>query len=59
MKLILPEDVVIADRVASDAKTAVVSTTSDIPSGWIGLDNGPKTTQKIIEALQDCKTILW
>ncbi|PHJ22287.1 phosphoglycerate kinase pgkii [Cystoisospora suis] len=59
VKLILPEDIVIADRIANDAKTAVVPADIDIPDGWIGLDNGPKTTQKIIEALQDCKTVLW
>merc|ERR1711907_333336 len=38
-KLILPSDVVVADAFAPDANTKVVSST-EIPDGWMGLDNG-------------------
>ncbi|PFH33785.1 phosphoglycerate kinase PGKII [Besnoitia besnoiti] len=58
VELILPEDVVVAERCAPDAHPAVVPI-SAIPRGWMGLDNGPQTTKKIVEALQDCKTVLW
>ncbi|EPT32037.1 phosphoglycerate kinase PGKII [Toxoplasma gondii ME49] len=58
VELIIPGDVVVADRCAADAQTAVVPVT-EIPEGWMGLDNGPQTTARIVEALQDCKTVLW
>ena len=58
VKLILPSDVVLADKFAADAKTQVAKVT-EIPDGWMGLDNGPDSTKMIIEELSDCKTIIW
>merc|ERR1712099_191783 len=29
-----------------------------IPDGWMGLDNGPKSTEEQREALKDCKTVI-
>ncbi|CBZ50066.1 phosphoglycerate kinase, related [Neospora caninum Liverpool] len=58
VELIIPDDVVVADRCAPDAQTAVVPVT-EIPDGWLGLDNGPQTTARIVQSLQDCKTVLW
>lgn len=58
VELILPSDVVIADKFAADANTKVVSS-SEIPDGWMGLDNGPEATKEIQAALADCKTIIW
>jgi phosphoglycerate kinase len=57
-ELILPQDVVVADKFAADAKTKVVKAT-EIPDGWMGLDNGPEATASIKEALSDCKTVIW
>ena len=57
-QLILPSDVVIADKFAADANTKVVKNT-EIPDGWMGLDNGPEATKEIQEALSDCKTVIW
>ena len=37
---------VIADKFAPDANTKVVQST-DIPEGWMGLDNGPESTKMI------------
>jgi len=57
-KLILPEDIVVADKFAPDAKTMVVAATA-IPDGWMGLDNGPQATASIKKELADCKTVIW
>ena len=57
-QLILPSDVVIADNFAADANSKVVKST-EIPDGWMGLDNGPEATKEIQEALSDCKTVIW
>merc|ERR1712157_277100 len=56
-QILLPSDIVIADKFAEDAETQVVAADA-IPEGWMGLDNGPKTTEEQKEALSDCKTII-
>eukprot|EP00922_Rhytidocystis_sp_ex-Travisia-forbesii_P072699 GHVS01108391.1.p1 GENE.GHVS01108391.1~~GHVS01108391.1.p1 ORF type:complete len:514 (+),score=104.88 GHVS01108391.1:143-1543(+) len=58
VELILPMDVVVADKFAPDAQSRVVSV-DQIPDGWWGLDNGPETTKMIQRKLEDCKTIIW
>jgi phosphoglycerate kinase len=57
-EFILPEDIVVADKFAPDAKTMVVKAT-EIPDGWMGLDNGPAATASIQKILSDCKTVIW
>merc|ERR1712146_613422 len=57
-KLILPSNVVVADAFAPDANTQVVAAT-EIPDGWMGLDNGPEATKEIQTELAECKTIVW
>jgi phosphoglycerate kinase len=56
-KILLPSDIVIADKFAADANTKVVAFDA-IPDGWMGLDNGPKTTAEQKEALSECQTII-
>jgi len=56
-EIILPVDIVIADKFAKDANTKIVSS-DNIPDGWMGLDNGPDTTKQQEEALSDCKTVI-
>jgi phosphoglycerate kinase len=56
-KILLPSDIIIADKFAADAETKVVAADA-IPDGWMGLDNGPATTEEQREALADCKTII-
>jgi len=58
VKIILPTDVVLADKFSADANTKVASV-NDIPNGWMGLDNGPESTKLIQKELSDCKTIIW
>jgi len=56
-QIILPTDIVVADAFAPDANTKVVPAT-EIPDGWMGLDNGPESTAAQKEALSDCKTVI-
>ena len=54
----LPVDAVIADRFAADANTQITAVDA-IPSGWMGLDIGPKTIEAFSNTINSCKTILW
>lgn len=56
-EILLPVDIVIADKFDKDAESKVVPV-DEIPDGWMGLDNGPETTKQQKEALSDCKTII-
>jgi phosphoglycerate kinase len=58
VSLVLPVDVVAADRFAADAAAKVVPV-SGIPEGWMGLDIGPESAQLFAAALDDCKTVVW
>lgn len=58
VELLLPTDVVIADRVAPDANSKVVSV-ENVPPGWRIVDIGPQTVQRFRDALKDAKTIVW
>lgn len=54
----LPIDVVIADAFSNDANTQVVKA-NEIPEGWMGLDNGPKSNEAFHKIILESKTILW
>ncbi len=56
--LLLPSDVVIADRFAADADHKVVPA-NQVPAGWRILDIGPATIQSFREALDTAQTIVW
>lgn len=58
VELILPTDVVLADAFDKDANTQVAKADA-IPDGWMGLDNGPDSTEMINTALADCGTVIW
>lgn len=58
VQLLLPTDVVVADKFAADANSQTVSI-ENIPDGWMGLDIGPESIKVFQEALADCKTVLW
>ena len=55
--ILLPSDIVVADKFDKDAETKIVPVDA-IPDGWMGLDNGPDTTEEQKAALADCKTII-
>merc|ERR1712165_526058 len=56
-EILLPTDIIVADAFSADANTQTVAADA-IPEGWMGLDNGPKTTEEQKAALADCKTVI-
>ena len=57
-ELLLPTDTLCADAFAPDANTQVVPTDA-IPTDWMGLDIGPETTARFVDAVLTNKTVLW
>jgi len=57
-KIVLPVDVVIADRFAADAATTVVPAT-EIPAGWMGLDIGPETVPLFSAQIEAAASLFW
>lgn len=57
-KLLLPNDIVVADHHASDAQYKVVDV-DKIPPDWMGMDIGPKTRKLFSEEILKGKTIVW
>jgi phosphoglycerate kinase len=57
-RIVLPSDVVIADRFAADAATDVVPA-AGIRDGWLGLDIGPDSTRLFAGRLAVARTIFW
>lgn len=58
VKLLLPVDVVVADRFAEDAVTATVSV-DDIPEDMMGLDIGPETARLYCDAIAEASSVFW
>jgi len=56
--LILPVDVVIADRLSTEAEVKTVST-ENIPPDWRIVDIGPMTINNFSEELRMCQPIFW
>jgi phosphoglycerate kinase len=57
-RIVLPDDVVVADSFSADATTRVVPVDA-IPDGWMGLDVGPDSVGMFTTALDGAKTIFW
>ncbi|MGB9797710.1 MAG: phosphoglycerate kinase [bacterium] len=57
-KIVLAEDVVVADKVAPDASYKTVPVDS-IPPDWIGVDIGPKSVETFSKYIKEAKTIFW
>jgi len=57
-KIVLAEDVVVADKIAPDASYKTVSV-EDIPPDWIGVDIGPRTVETFTRYIKNAKTIFW
>ncbi|MDH4619488.1 phosphoglycerate kinase [Brevibacillus sp. AY1] len=58
VQLLMPIDVVIADRFAADAQKQTVSI-DGIPDGWMALDIGPKTVEAYHRVIVESKTVVW
>ena len=58
VKLLLPVDVVCADKFAEDARTETVSVDA-IPADMMGLDIGPETSKLYADAIAQGATVFW
>jgi phosphoglycerate kinase len=58
VKLILPTDVVLADKFDNDSNTAIAKVT-DIQGEWMGLDIGPETIATFRTEIGLANTIVW
>jgi phosphoglycerate kinase len=54
---VLPEDHVIANEYSEKAKVKTCG--KQIPDGWMGMDIGPKTTDKYVKIIKEARTVLW
>jgi phosphoglycerate kinase len=57
-RLLLPSDLVIADRFAKDAEHRVLEGV-DVPEGWMGLDIGPATAERYAREISLAGTVFW
>ena len=58
VEIILPIDVLVADKTAADARTRAVSV-QEVPEGWRIVDIGPKTVEVFKRAIQGCRLVGW
>jgi 3-phosphoglycerate kinase len=59
LEFVLPIDTVIAREIKSGTETKIVDINEGVPSGWMGLDIGPKTVELFSKYISDSKTIIW
>ena len=58
VRLLLPADVIVAERFAADSPSRRVSV-KDVPAGWRIMDVGETTIDVYARVLADCKTVFW
>jgi phosphoglycerate kinase len=58
VRLLLPVDVVVADRFAAEAE-ARIEPVETVPEGWRIMDAGPRSVAAYGEALAACRTVVW
>lgn len=58
VQLLMPVDVVVADRFAADAEKKTVAIDA-IPDGWMALDIGPKSVEDFQRVIVASRTVVW
>jgi phosphoglycerate kinase len=58
VRLLLPEDAIIADAFSADAERKTVSADA-VPSGWRVLDIGPETVRRFSDEIGKAKLLIW
>ncbi len=58
VRVLLPEDAVVADRFAEDASARTVAA-GEVPDGWMILDIGPRTRERFAAEVRQAKMVLW
>jgi len=56
--VLLPTDLVIADRLSADAEHRVLDGV-EVPPGWMGLDIGPRTAERYAEQIERAGSVFW
>jgi phosphoglycerate kinase len=59
VRLLLPLDHVVADKIDAEAKTQTVTTNQGIPADKMGLDIGTETVTAFSKEIAGAKTIVW
>jgi phosphoglycerate kinase len=59
LKLLLPMDHVVADKVDANARLQTINSGQPIPSAMMALDIGPKTIEAFSEEISRARTIVW
>ena len=59
LKMLLPVDDVVADRLAADAKAGTIEATKNVPAEMMGVDIGHKTVALYATEIAAAKTIVW
>src|SRR5205085_6250464 len=59
VRLQLPLDHVIAEKIDASAKTQIVKDENGIPADQMGLDIGPETIAAFSQEIAGAKTIVW
>jgi phosphoglycerate kinase len=57
-KIVLPDDLIVADRFAEDAAHRIVPGTA-IPDGMMGLDIGPETVLRFGGVIEEAASVFW
>ncbi|GAC1434398.1 MAG: phosphoglycerate kinase [Solirubrobacteraceae bacterium] len=57
-ELVLPHDLVLAERFAADAPARALDGV-DVPDGWMGLDIGPRSAAHYAELIGAAGTVFW
>ena len=58
-KLLLPDEVVIADAFDNGATAKTIKASEGVPDGWRILDIAPGTVEAFREVLKDARTVIW
>jgi phosphoglycerate kinase len=59
VRLLLPQDNVVADKIDASAAVQVVKTDQGVPADKMGLDIGPETVAAFAKEISGAKTIVW
>ncbi len=59
VRLLLPQDNVVAEKIDASAKTQTVKTEQGIPADQMGLDIGPETIVAFSKEIAGARTIVW
>lgn len=57
--LLLPEDWITGSAISADARTDYATIETGIPTDMMGLDDGPKSVDRLVERIERANSILW